>query len=72
MIENETQHRHALKQLEQNDEFIAAQRAAFEGAGFSPEEVERGLEPLASFRAGLQEEIEGYENAQRAEHQGLR
>lgn len=62
MIENKTQHQHALNQLEQNDEFIAAQRAAFEGVGFSPEEVERGLEPLISFRAGLQEEVEGYES----------
>lgn len=62
MIENKAGHQHALKQLEQNDEFIAAQRAAFEKAGFSPEEVERGLEPLISFRAGLQEEIEGYES----------
>lgn len=62
MIENKVGHQHALKQLEQNDEFIAAQRAAFENAVFSPEEVERGLEPLVSFRAGLQEEIEGYES----------
>lgn len=65
MIENRAGHGHALKQLEQNDEFIAAQRAAFEKAGFSPEEVECGLEPLVSFRAGLQEEIEGYKDLSR-------
>lgn len=62
MIQSKAGHGHALKQLEQNDEFIAAQRAAFESEGFSLEEVERGLEPLISFRAGLQEEVEEYES----------
>lgn len=65
MIRSENEYQEVLKQLEQNDGFLAAQRVAFGDAGFSPEEVERGLEPLVSFRAGLEEEVAWYESVRR-------
>ena len=65
MIKSESEFKAAQTQLKQNDEFIAAQRASFEEAGFTPEEVERGLEPLLSFRVGLSEEIDWYQSVRR-------
>lgn len=67
MIRSVTEYRNVLKQLEQNAQVMTSQRAAFQGANFSPEEIERGLEPLLSFRAGLEEEVAWYESVQRHE-----
>ncbi len=65
MIRTDTEYRNALKQLEQNSQVVAAQRAALQTDDFSSEEIERGLEPLLSFRAGLEEEITWYESVLR-------
>lgn len=65
MIRSEKEYKASLKQLRKNDEYIDLQRSGFEEAGFAPEEVERGLEPLLSFRAGLSEEIAWYESVRR-------
>lgn len=65
MIRTENEHQQAREQLKRNDEFIATTRASLEAEEFSPEEVERGLEPLVSFRAALEEEVAWYEGVRR-------
>lgn len=67
MIRTENEYQAALEQLKQNDDFARAQRAALEEAGFAPEEIERGLEPLLSFRNSLEEEVAWYESVKRRE-----
>lgn len=61
MIRNEREYKEAISRLEQDQEVIAAQRRALVERGLSKEEVERGLGPMLSFHAQLQEEVEWYE-----------
>jgi DNA-directed RNA polymerase specialized sigma subunit len=72
MIRSESEYQEALRRLEQDHEVAARQREALEKEGFTPEEVERGMEPLLSFQAQLAEEIEWYENVRRRNFAPLR
>jgi len=56
-----------LSRLKRDSEVIADQRQALAERGLSEEEVNRGLGPLLSFRAQLEEEVEWYERARRRE-----
>ena len=55
----------SLRRLQADQAVAARQREVFEKAGFSADEVERGMEPLLSFQAQLADEIEWYENVRR-------
>jgi DNA-directed RNA polymerase specialized sigma subunit len=65
MIRNDAEYQAALRRLSADQDVAARQREVFEKAGFSVDEVERGMEPLLSFQAQLADEIEWYENARR-------
>lgn len=65
MIRNEGEYQEALRRLRQDREVAERQREAFVRAGFAPDEVERGMEPLLSFQAQLAEDVEWYENVRR-------
>lgn len=65
MIRNENEYQEARRRQVQDQEVAERQRAAFVEAGFTSEEVERGMEPIRSFRAQLDEEIAWYENVRR-------
>jgi len=65
MIRNEHEYQEALRRRAQDRHVFAAQKKAFVNAGFGPDEVARGLEPLLSFQAQLDEEIAWYENVRR-------
>jgi DNA-directed RNA polymerase specialized sigma subunit len=67
VIRNEREYKEALSRLERDREVISAQRLALVERGLSEEEVNRGLGPLLSFRAQLEEEVEWYERARRRE-----
>jgi len=67
VIRNEREYKEALSRLERDREVISAQRRALVERGLSEEEVNRGLGPLLSFRAQLEEEVEWYERARRRE-----
>jgi hypothetical protein len=67
MIRNEREYKEAKVRLEQDREVIDAQRRALIEEGLSEEEVERGLGPMLSFHAQLEEEVEWYERARRRE-----
>lgn len=65
MIRSEREYKEALGRLRQDEEVIALQREKLEGLGLSEEEVRRALEPMLSFRAQLEEEVEWYERVRR-------
>jgi DNA-directed RNA polymerase specialized sigma subunit len=67
VIRNEREYREALSRLKRDGEVITDQRRALVESGLSEEEVNRGLGPLLSFQAQLEEEVEWYERARRRE-----
>ena len=60
MIKSEREYQEALKRLDRDKEVAALQRRALEEANLKPEEVERAMEPLLSFQAQLEEEVQWY------------
>jgi DNA-directed RNA polymerase specialized sigma subunit len=65
VIRSEKEYREATERLRQDEEVLALQKEKLEGLGFSEEEVRRVLEPMLSFRAQLEEEVEWYERVRR-------
>lgn len=65
MIRNEAEYQEALRRVRQDQEVAERQREVFVKAGFPPDEVEQGMEPLLSFQGQLADEIEWYENVRR-------
>ena len=65
MIRSEKLYREVVEQLRQDEEVLALQKEKLEGLGLSQEEVRRALEPMLSFRAQLEEEVEWYERVRR-------
>ena len=65
MIRSEKEYREAVERLRQDEEVLALQKEKLEGLGLSEEEVRRALEPMLSFRAQLEEEVEWYERIRR-------
>lgn len=65
MIRSEKEYREAVERLRQDEEVLALQKKKLEGLGLSEAEVRRALEPMLSFRAQLEEEVEWYERVRR-------
>ena len=65
MIRGENEYKEATRRLAEDREFIAHQRATFEVAGLTVDEIERGLEPALAFHAQLAEEVAWYERVKR-------
>lgn len=65
MIRNEADYQEAINRLAQDREVAKRQREVLESQGYSPEEVERGMEPLLSFHQQLVEEVAWYEAVRR-------
>jgi DNA-directed RNA polymerase specialized sigma subunit len=64
VIRSEKEYREAVERLRKDEEVLALQKEKLEGLGLS-EEVRRALEPMLSFRAQLEEEVEWYERVRR-------
>lgn len=65
MIRSEKEYREALDRLKQDEEVLSLQREKLKEMGLSEEEVGRALEPMLSFRAQLEEEVEWFERVRR-------
>jgi DNA-directed RNA polymerase specialized sigma subunit len=65
VIRSEKEYREAVERLRQDEEVLALQKEKLEGLGLSEVEVRRALEPMLSFRAQLEEEVEWYERVRR-------
>ena len=61
MIRTESEYQIALKQIEQDRQTAALQRAALADKSLTAEEIERVMEPLTSFHLQRIEEAEWYE-----------
>jgi DNA-directed RNA polymerase specialized sigma subunit len=72
MIRSEKEYREAVERLRQDEEVLALQKEKLEGLGLSQEEVRRALEPMLSFRAQLEEEVEWYERVRRRDFGTIR
>lgn len=70
MICSERKYKEALERLRQSKEIIALQKDKLEGLGLSEEDIRRALEPMLSFRAQLEEEVEWYEKGALAGFRG--
>lgn len=68
MIRTEDEYQEALRRLEQNKAVIAQQQNDLKTVErLTPEEIDREMEPLLCFHAGLQEEVELYEKMKRGD-----
>jgi DNA-directed RNA polymerase specialized sigma subunit len=71
MIRTESEYRATKKKIEENRNFAETQRQSLENLGLSPEQVDKGMQPLLSFHAQFEEEIEWYERVRRREIEPL-
>lgn len=60
MIRSEQEYQTALRRIEEDQQFAEAQREALRQRGYSPEEVDRAMEPLLAFNAQLEDEVAWY------------
>ena len=67
MIRTDTDYRRALQRLADEAETLRTQREHLSDIGLTDEEVERAMEPLLSFRAQLEEEVEAYTRMKRGD-----
>ena len=67
MIRTDAEYKKAQEKLDQEQETLQRQREQLQDMDLSEEEVERALEPMISFRDGLREEIETYEQMRRGD-----
>jgi DNA-binding Xre family transcriptional regulator len=72
VIRSEREYKETLEQLRQDEEVITLQKEKLEGLGLSEEEVQRALEPMLSFRAQLEEEVEWHERVRRRDFGAIR
>lgn len=72
MIRSEKEYREALDRLKQDEEVLALQKEKLEEMGLSEEDVGRALEPMLSFRAQLEEEVEWFERVRRRDFEIVR
>lgn len=67
MIRTNSEHSRALERLAQEEQTIRVQHAHLEELGFTEKEVEQAMQPLLSFRAQLEEEVEAYARMKRGD-----
>lgn len=67
MIRTDAEYRRALQRLDEEAETLRAQRDHLAALGLSDEEVERAMQPLLSFRAQLEEEVDAYVRMKRGD-----
>lgn len=67
MIRTDTEYRRALQRLADEAETLRAQRDHLAGLGLSADELDRAMQPMLSFRAQLEEEVEAYSQMRRGD-----
>lgn len=72
MIRSETEYKQSVKQLGEQTERLRQQEAELKALHLSKAEIQRVLDPVRSFHAQLQEEVESYERLKRGEFAELR
>ena len=67
MIRTDSEYRRALQRLADESETLRVQREHLSEMGLSTEEVDRAMQPMISFRAQLEEEVEAYTQMKRGD-----
>jgi DNA-binding Xre family transcriptional regulator len=67
MIRNETEYQEASRRLSEEKKRLAAHQERLGETGLSAAELKRALDPLRSFQAQLEEEIDCYERLKRGD-----
>ena len=72
MILSDAEYRRALDRLREEAGTLRAQRDHLAGLGLTPEEVDRAMQPMISFHAQLEEEVDAYTRMRRGDLGPLR
>lgn len=67
MIRNESEYKHAIERLREEKRRLQEQERLLGETGLSKSEIKRALDPMRSFHAQLEEEVESYERLKRGE-----
>ena len=67
MIRNENEYQEAVRRFTEEKKRLAAHRERLAETGLSSPELKRALDPLRSFQAQLEEEIDSYERLRRGD-----
>ncbi|PAP78885.1 hypothetical protein B1759_15700 [Rubrivirga sp. SAORIC476] len=70
MISTDDEYQRALRRLNEDAATLRRQRAALAESRLSGDELDRAMAPLLSFRAGLEEEVEAYEDGRLSGSEG--
>jgi DNA-directed RNA polymerase specialized sigma subunit len=65
MIKNESAYQKAIEKLEEDVQFIAAERKRFKEMGLTDTQIELAVQPLISFHEQLKDEVKYYEQIKR-------
>lgn len=71
MIRSETEYQKAIERVKREKELIEKTKTNLKKEGLKSKEIERALNPLLSFTAQLEEEIETYEKVKRGDFEAL-
>ena len=71
MIRSETEYQKAILRVKHEKELIEKAKKNLKNSGLKSKEIERALNPLLSFRAQLEEEIETYEKIKRGDFETI-
>lgn len=72
MIRTDAEYHRALDRLREEAETLRAQRDHLAGLGLTAEEVDRAMQPMISFHAQLEEEVDAYTRMRRGDLGPLR
>ena len=71
MIRSETEYQKAILRVKHEKELIEKAKKNLKNSGLKSKEIERALNPLLSFRAQMEEEIETYEKIKRGDFETI-
>lgn len=71
MIRSETEYQKAIERVKREKDLIRKTKDNLKKEGLKPKEIERALNPLLSFTAQLEEEVETYEKIKRGDFETL-
>jgi len=71
MIRSDAEYQKAIERVNQEKKIVKKTKSNLKKEGLNPKEIERALNPLLSFMAQLEEEIETYEKIKRGDFETL-
>lgn len=72
MIRNEAEYKEAVARLTEEKRRLAEHKVRLQESGLAPDEIERVIDPIASFYLQLAEEVHSYDRLKRGEFDQLK